>query len=142
PLRPCDGDEPPLADQLDALAAAGEALCGEQLWAREDGRALSAFIDDLRLHAREADLGLAPADLATVLREAMERVAVRPPYGGHPRVAIYGLLESRMSRADLVICGGLNEGSWPPRPAPDPLLAPPVMRALGVPGADFRIGLS
>lgn len=142
PLLSCDGDEPPLADQLDALAAAGEALCGEQLWAREDGRALSAFVDDLRLHAREAGLGLAPADLATVLREAMERVAVRPPYGGHPRVAIYGLLESRMSRADLVICGGLNEGSWPPRPAPDPLLAPPVLRALGVPGADFRIGLS
>ena len=134
--------EASLADQIDALAAAGEALCGEQLWAREDGRALSAFVDDLRLHARETALGLAPADLPTVLREAMERVAVRPPYGGHPRVAIYGLLESRMGRADLVICGGLNEGSWPPRPAPDPLLAPPVMRALGVPGADFRIGLS
>lgn len=142
PLLPREEDEPLLADQLDALAAAGEALCGAQLWAREDGRALSAFIDDLRLHAREVGLGLASADLATVLREAMERVAVRPPYGGHPRVAIYGLLESRMSRADLVICGGLNEGSWPPRPAPDPLLAPPVMRALGVPGADFRIGLS
>ena len=141
PLLDRDG-EAPLAEQIDALAAAGEALCGEQLWAREDGRVLSAFVDDLRLHAREAGLGLAPQDVPTVLREAMERVAVRPPYGGHPRVAIYGLLESRMSRADLVICGGLNEGSWPPRPAPDPLLAPPVMRALGVPGADFRIGLS
>ncbi|RXZ66302.1 double-strand break repair protein AddB [Pelagerythrobacter rhizovicinus] len=142
PLFSRGDGEPSLADQLDALAAAGEALCGEQLWAREDGRALSAFVDDLRLHAREAGLELGPSDLPTVLREAMERVAVRPPYGGHPRVAIYGLLESRMSRADLVICGGLNEGSWPPRPAPDPLLAPPVMRALGVPGADFRIGLS
>lgn len=142
PLLSRGDGEPPLADQLDALAAASEALCGEQLWAREDGRALSAFVDDLRLHAREAGLELGPSDLPTVLREAMERVAVRPPYGGHPRVAIYGLLESRMSRADLVICGGLNEGSWPPRPAPDPLLAPPVMRALGVPGADFRIGLS
>jgi len=142
PLLDRDGDAAPLARQLDALATAGETLCGEQLWAREDGRALSAFIDDLRLHAQEADPGLASSDLPTALREAMERVAVRPPYGGHPRVAIYGLLESRMSRADLVICGGLNEGSWPPRPAPDPLLAPPVMRALGVPGADFRIGLS
>ena len=35
---------------------------------------------------------------------------MRPPWGGHPRVAIYGLLEARMSRADLVICAGLNEG--------------------------------
>ncbi len=57
-------------------------------------------------------------------------------------MAIYGLLEARMTRADLVICSGLNEGTWPPRPATDPLLAPGVLRALGVPGADFRIGLA
>jgi ATP-dependent helicase/nuclease subunit B len=72
----------------------------------------------------------------------MEAVAVRPSYGGHPRVAIYGLIESRMARADLVIAAGLNEGTWPARPATDPLLAPAVLRALGVPGADFRIGLA
>jgi ATP-dependent helicase/nuclease subunit B len=47
-----------------------------------------------------------------------------------------------MTRADLVICAGLNEGTWPATPTLDPLLAPPVLRALGVPGADFRIGLS
>lgn len=131
-----------LATWLDLLAAAGEALCGEALWAREDGRALSAFVEDLRLHARENAMPLEAEDLPYVLRDAMDRVAVRPPYGGHPRVAIYGLLEARMTRADLVICAGLNEGTWPPRPATDPLLAPGVLRALGVPGADFRIGLS
>jgi ATP-dependent helicase/nuclease subunit B len=72
----------------------------------------------------------------------MDEISVRPPYGGHPRLAIYGLLEARMSRADLVICAGMTEGSWPAAPAPDPLLAPPVLRALGIPGADFRIGLA
>jgi ATP-dependent helicase/nuclease subunit B len=56
----------------------------------------------------------------------MDEISVRPPYGGHPRLAIYGLLEARMSRADLVICAGMTEGSWPAAPAPDPLLAPPV----------------
>ncbi|MEY4160984.1 MAG: double-strand break repair protein AddB, partial [Pseudomonadota bacterium] len=56
--------------------------------------------------------------------------------------AIYGLIEARMSRADLVICGGLIEGVWPAASAPDALLAPAVLRALGVPGADFRIGLA
>jgi ATP-dependent helicase/nuclease subunit B len=134
--------ETPLADQLDRLAAAGEALCGDALWAREDGRALSAFVEELRLRAREVGTLLDPAELPAVLREAMDRVAVRPPYGGHPRVAIYGLLESRMTRAELVICAGLNEGVWPATPATDPLLAPAVLRALGVPGADFRIGLA
>ena len=136
------GGETGLADQLDTLVAAGEALCGEALWAQADGRALSAFVDELRLHAREVGTRLDPAELPAVLREAMDRVAVRPPWGGHPRVAIYGLLESRMTRAELVICAGLNEGTWPATPATDPLLAPAVLRALGVPGADFRIGLA
>jgi len=135
-------DEPALADGIDALAAAAEALCGENLWARPDGRALAAFIDDLRQAAVRAGMRLARADIHAALRDAMERIAVRPPWGGHPRVAIYGLLEARMSRADLVICGGLVEGVWPAAPGPDPLLPPAVLRALGIPGADFRIGLS
>ncbi len=131
-----------LADMLGRLAGAGEALCGEGLWARDDGRALASFVEDLRSNAESAGISVAVADLPAILRDAMERVAVRPSYGGHSRVAIYGLLEARMARADLMICGGLNEGTWPARPAVDPLLAAPVMRALGVPGADFRIGLA
>ena len=141
-LAPLRAAPPLLAELLDALLAAGEALCGEALWAREDGRALAQFIEELRPHAREVGTSIDLEDAPAALREAMERVAVRPPYGGHPRVAIYGLLESRMARADLMICAGLNEGTWPARPSTDPLLAPPVLRALGVPGADFRIGLA
>jgi ATP-dependent helicase/nuclease subunit B len=135
-------DRQPLAELLDKLAVAAEALCGEGIWAREDGRALSALAEDLRLHAAEAGFAIDPGELPAALRDAMERVAVRPPYGGHPRVAIYGLLEARMTRAELVICAGLNEGTWPATPSLDPLLPPAVLRALGVPGADFRIGLS
>ncbi|GAA0280358.1 double-strand break repair protein AddB [Alteraurantiacibacter aestuarii] len=132
----------PLADLIDLLATAGEALCGEELWSREDGRALARFVEALRLHARDVGTMLEPEDLPAALRDAMDREAVRPPYGGHPRIAIYGLLESRMTRADLVICAGLNEGTWPATPSNDAVLAPPVLRALGVPGADFRIGLA
>lgn len=128
--------------QIDRFAAVGETLCGEELWAREDGRALAAFIEEWRLHGAAVSAAFEPLAAHAILRDAMEEIAVRPPYGGHPRVAIYGLLEFRMSRADLVICGGLVEGTWPAAPAPDPLLAPAVLRALGVPGADFRIGLS
>lgn len=137
-----EAGEWPLADWLDRLAAAGESLAGDALWSREDGRALAAFVDDLRLHAGAVGTTVSASDFQAVLRDAMEAVAVRPPYGGHPRVSIYGLIESRMARADLVIAAGLNEGTWPTQPATDPLLAPAVLRALGVPGADFRIGLN
>src|SRR5690606_24621490 len=77
-------EETALADQLDRLVTAGEALCGEGLWSREDGRALSAFFEGLREQARGVGTRLDPAELPAVLREAMDRVAVRPPYGGHP----------------------------------------------------------
>lgn len=135
-------DSAGLGDQLDALAGAAEELCGSGLWSREDGRSLASMVEDLRSQAAAAGPALAPSDIAAVLRDVMDSIAVRPPYGGHPRVAIYGLLESRMNRADLVICAGLNEGSWPANPGHDPVLPPAVLRVLGVPGADFRIGLS
>jgi ATP-dependent helicase/nuclease subunit B len=139
-------DEPgglqPLAELLGTLAQTAETLADVAVWAQADGRALGAFVEDLREAALAAGTQIDPRDASALLREAMDEVAVRPPWGGHPRVAIYGLLEARMSRADLVICGGLVEGTWPANPAPDPLLAPPLLRALGVPGVDFRIGLS
>jgi len=135
--------ESPLAAALEGLAAAAEAISAGQVWSNADGRALSAFVADLAqaAHAQGGPM-VAAEDLPTALREAMERQAVRPPWGGHPRIAIYGLIEARMSRADLVICGGLVEGTWPAAPAQDALLAPAVLRALGVPGGDFRIGLA
>ncbi|RNJ61674.1 MAG: double-strand break repair protein AddB [Porphyrobacter sp. IPPAS B-1204] len=138
-------DWPPqvaLAEALRLLGEVAEALARTAVWEREDGRALGSMIADLRDSAEAAGTVIETADLAGALRDAMDTVAVRPGYGGHPRVAIYGLLEARMARADLVICGGLNEGSWPQPPGADALLAPAILRALGVPGAEFRIGLA
>ncbi|MBF9149993.1 PD-(D/E)XK nuclease family protein [Novosphingobium jiangmenense] len=141
PLLSLEG-EVPLDGALIALCAAGEALCGQGLWAQADGRCLAQFVERWREASTLAPTMVPFEELPSLLRDAMEEVSVRPPYGGHPRLAIYGLLEARMSRADLVICGALTEGTWPGNPAPDPLLAPPILRALGIPGADFRIGLS
>ncbi|MEE4450898.1 double-strand break repair protein AddB [Novosphingobium resinovorum] len=135
-------DTEPLETLLGRLADAGEGLCGEALWSGPDGRALSVLVEDLRGAAGSAGTLLDPREIHAVLRDAMDRVSVRPPWGGHPRVSVYGLLEARMSRADLVICGGLVEGVWPGTAAQDALLPPAVLRALGVPGADFRIGLA
>lgn len=131
-----------LADALGIFANVAEHLAGSLVWEREDGRALGAMINELRGHAETSGTIIERADIAGILRDVMDEIAVRPGYGGHPRVSIYGLLEARMARADLIICAGLNEGSWPQPPAADPLLAPAILRALGVPGAEFRIGLA
>jgi ATP-dependent helicase/nuclease subunit B len=41
-----------------------------------------------------------------------------------------------------MILGGMNEGTWPAAPAPDPWLAPRIRRELGLPGLDLRAGLA
>ena len=67
-----------------------------------------------------------------MLRQLLDAARVRPPYGGHPRIFIWGLLEARLQQADLVVLGGLNEGVWPALPAPDPWLPPKVRANLGL----------
>src|SRR3546814_1496209 len=53
-----------------------------------------------------------------------------------------GLLEARLQQADLMILGGLNEGTWPALPSTDPWLAPKIRHELGLPSLARRIGLS
>ena len=127
---------------LEALRTVGEALAGDNLWRGREGRMLAELWTDLEAGAAFGpDLAEAeelPAWIETLLAD----IAVRPAYGGHPRVAIYGLLEARLQQADLVICGGLNEGTWPTLPQPDPWLAPRIRRELGLPALERSIGLA
>ena len=87
-------------------------------------------------------LTLDPEDAGPMLRQLLDERPVRPPYGGHPRIFIWGLLEARLQQADLMILGGMNEGVWPSLPAPDPWLAPKIRANLGLAGLEFRTGLA
>ena len=67
---------------------------------------------------------------------------MRPSFGRHPRLAIWGPLEARLQRADLLVLGGLNEGTWPPAVETGPWINRPMRAALGLPQPERRIGLS
>lgn len=125
---------------LDRWSSLLDWLTGGAIWRGEAGRALSALLTDVRMAGE--GITLAPEEQGQFMRRILAEVAVRRPYGGHPRVALYGLLESRLQTADLVICCGLNEGSWPQAAQPDPWLAPMVRRRLGLPTPDRQVGLS
>lgn len=142
PLAPVFAAPAPFATLLAAVRDAATALGGDAVWARAEGRAAAQLIDELEREAGHGPALIEPGTLATILRALMDEVAVRPPQGGHPRLAIYGLLEARLQAADLMILGGLNEGTWPGIPAPDPWLAPPIRAELGLPGLERRIGLA
>jgi len=130
-----------LADFAQRLAAAAEALAGEVAWRGPAGREAAELIAQLEASAAQ-DVQLRPDDAVPLLRQLLDRHSVRPPYGSHPRIFIWGLLEARLQRADLVVLGGLNEGVWPALPASDPWLPPKVRSTLGMPTLDSRIGLA
>lgn len=132
----------PLGQLIAALRDGAEALCGQALWAGPAGRAAADLLAALDA---ESDYGpglVEPASLAPMLRTLMDEVAVRPPQGGHPRLAIYGLIEARLQSADLVVLAGLNEGVWPGQPAPDPWLAPRIRMELGLATTERMIGVA
>jgi ATP-dependent helicase/nuclease subunit B len=99
-------------------------------------------LSDLQSSEPAGRLAVPPMEWVPLLRQLLETHAVRPAYEGHPRIFIWGLLEARLQRADLVILGGLNEGIWPAIPTPDPWLPPKVRANLKLPPIDFRIGLA
>lgn len=136
------GGSQPIPALLAALREGAQALGGDTLWSRVDGRAAATLLDDLEREAADGPRRADPETLAPMLRTLMDAVAVRPPQGGHPRLAILGQLEARLQTADLMILGGLNEGVWPGLPAPDPWLAPRIRAELALPGLERRIGLA
>jgi ATP-dependent helicase/nuclease subunit B len=131
-----------LADAVRQIGAAAELLSAGRAWRGADGRMAAELFAELGAVDGAEAMTIGADDAVPVLRDLLERQVVRPPYGGHPRLFIWGLLEARLQRADLLVLGGLNEGVWPAAPAPDPWLAPKIRANLGLPGLEFRIGLS
>ena len=131
-----------LAHFAAAIADQATALAGDAAWRGPDGRMAADLLAALQATATSQTIEVTADDAVPLLRELLDRQRVRPPYGGHPRVFIWGLLEARLQQADFLVLGGLNEGVWPALPAPDPWLAPKIRSNLGLPGLEFRVGLS
>jgi ATP-dependent helicase/nuclease subunit B len=143
PIGRCFGDgEQPLPAMIATLRETAQALCGDMLWAGPAGRAAAELLADLEIQAASGPPTVDPASVAPLLRTLMEEIAVRPPQGGHPRLAIYGLIEARLQTADVMILGGLNEGTWPTIAQPDPWLAPRIRTELGLPGLERSVGIA
>lgn len=131
-----------LQAHIEAVTALADIWTKGAIWKGAAGRRLAEFVEELWGNnlgtLSDTDHAAYPDLLSSMLAD----LSIRPAYGRHPRVAIYGLLEARLQSADLVICAGLNEGSWPQLPQPDPWLAPHLRRRLQMPGLDRNIGLS
>lgn len=125
----------------EALAATPGRDGAERLWEHASGEQASILISDL--HETSADFPEIPGrDWPHLLASILEARIFRPPFGRHPRLHVWGLLEARLQHADLVVMGGLNEGAWPPTATPGPWMSRPMRTDFGLAPPERRIGLT
>ena len=141
PARPIGEIVEAHARFAEALAASDSLSGAERMWSGDAGEALAGFVTELV----EAGTVLGPVSAArypALLEALFAGRTVRPRYGSHPRLAILGPLEARLQRYDVMILGGLNEGTWPPALAADPWMSRPMRADFGLPQPERRTGLS
>ena len=112
-----------------------------KLWSEGAGRDARTATADL---AEQAVFGgvLNAMDYSNLFHRILAQKEVRDPSTPHPKILIWGTLEARVQGADLLILAGLNEGSWPETPKPDPWLNRALRHQAGLLLPERRIGLS
>ncbi|WP_245881179.1 double-strand break repair protein AddB [Thalassospira marina] len=149
PLRDLMGDKTILPVEAlrthvrccETLATTDQQEGADRLWRGDAGEALADFVYEL-LQALPGFEVLQGARYGAFIDALMADRAVRPRFGKHPRLFIWGTVEAQMQQADLTILGGLNEGVWPPEAGSDPWMSRPMRRKFGLPAPEHRIGQS
>ena len=139
--------EHPFADLLQTHIATAEALAlgpaeaETPLWQKDDGEEAQKLIRELTACAASGG-DMSHYDYANLIDSALSSKEVRRGEAAHSGVLIWGTLEARVQGIDLLILAGLNEGSWPEAPAPDPWLNRKMRAEVGLLLPERRIGLS
>ncbi|MCZ6839761.1 MAG: double-strand break repair protein AddB [Alphaproteobacteria bacterium] len=141
PVRPVGEIVEAHARFAETLAASDTLSGADRLWGGDAGENLAAFVTDL-VDAGHVLGPVSPARYPALLEALFAGRTVRPRFGSHPRLAILGPLEARLQRYDVMILGGLNEGTWPPALAADPWMSRPMRADFGLPQPERRTGLS
>lgn len=110
-------------------------------WDKEDGHEAKKIITALE-GAADAGGEMSAFDYASLFSAILAGGEVRQVETPHPGILIWGTLEARVQGADLLILAGLNEGSWPEPPSPDPWLNRKMRFDAGLLLPERRIGLS
>ncbi|WP_109465235.1 double-strand break repair protein AddB [Albibacillus kandeliae] len=130
-----------LRNLAEAIAGGGEAEGSGELWEKNAGQKALGVIEALE---REAGAGgeMSAQDFADLLGALLAGEEVRDRDAPHPTILIWGTLEARVQGADLLILGGLNEGSWPEAVQPDPWLNRKLRQQAGLLLPERGVGLS
>ena len=141
-------DRRPLGDWVVLHRSLAEALArgtdpggSGALWLEQPGEACRAILEELALEAPHGG-EISALEYRDLFAALLADKAVQDSTPVHEGVQILGAREARECDADLVILAGLNEGSWPALPGPDPWLNRALRRDLGLLLPERQIGLS
>ncbi|WP_171123748.1 MULTISPECIES: double-strand break repair protein AddB [unclassified Ruegeria] len=129
-----------LRDLAESISA-GSAGDAGTLWDKNAGQKAQSVLSALEAEAHHGG-SMNARDFADLLGALLAGEEVRDRDAPHPHIMIWGTLEARVQGADLLILGGLNEGSWPEAAAPDPWLNRQMRDKVGLLLPERRIGLS
>lgn len=139
PLSDCVDAHRNLAEKLNAGPQAGST---GSLWEGDAGSSAAKILADLAGNS-DACAPLSAVEYLALFRAVLTKEeVVRRAETPHPDITIWGTIEARVGGADLVILGGLNDGTWPNLPAPDPWLNRQMRLQTGLLSPERRIGLS
>ncbi len=127
-----------LAEQI---ASGSETDGSGGLWDLNAGQETRTIVAALE---QEASAGgdMTARDFAGLLGKLLSAGQVRDRDAPREDVMIWGTLEARVQGADLLILGGLNEGSWPEPANADPWLNRVLRHQAGLLLPERRIGLA
>lgn len=111
------------------------------LWDKAAGREALKHITQLQ---NEAEFGgdMSAQDYVSLFSAVLNKGEVRDPNTPHRGVMFWGTLEARVQGTETVVLAGLNEGSWPEAPTPDPWMNRKMRQDAGLLLPERRIGLS
>lgn len=130
-----------LIDTANALATTDTTFGASRIWGGDGGAQASTVLDGIITHGAT----LPPTDIegfTTLLSTLLQGSIARPTRGTHPRLQILGPLEARLLDVDVIILGGLNEGTWPGGVNSGPFLSRGMREQMKLSLPERRYGLA
>ena len=125
----------------EAIAAGSDSSGPGALWDGNTGAAVQKAMTALRADA-EAGGTYNPADYVALLSRFLSWQSVYHSHEAYPGIMIWGTIDCRMQRPDVVIAAGLNEAIWPALSPQDPWLNREMRKQIGLLLPERRTGLA
>lgn len=110
------------------------------LWTHREGKELSLLLANLLEDSKDF-IPVSLAEYLGIIESMIFDVNIHAIYNKHPRIHIYGQMQSNLIHHDLLIISNMNEGSMPATLPVNPWGNKEIMKKLGFTDKDHLIGL-